>query len=63
MKHKTVVAATLTILCVPLAGHAADCSYKVTVTPPLSKNWSVETGNSDAHDHKEPRPRHAAAPL
>ena len=54
MKHKTVVAATLTILCVPLAGHAADCSYKVTVTPPLSKNWSVETGDSDAHDRKEP---------
>ena len=33
------------MLCVPLAGHAAECSYKVTVTPPLSKNWTVETGD------------------
>ena len=53
MKPKTAVVA-LTILCVPLAGQAAECSYKVTVTPPLSENWTVESGDFDQHDRNEP---------
>ena len=53
MKSKTALAA-LTILCVPLAGQAAECSYKVTVTPPLSENWAIESGDSDQDDRKEP---------
>jgi hypothetical protein len=53
MKCKTSVAA-LMILCVPLGGQAADCSYKVTVTPPLSKNWTVASGDSDQDDLKWP---------
>jgi CHASE2 domain-containing sensor protein len=54
MKHKMVIVVALTILCVPLAGHAADCSYKVTVTPPLSKDWTVEWGDATQPDRKEP---------
>jgi CHASE2 domain-containing sensor protein len=53
-EHKTVIVVALTILCVPLVGHAADCSYKVTVTPPLSKDWTVEWGDATQHNRKEP---------
>src|SRR5579872_3587626 len=54
MKRKTAVAA-LTMLCGPLAGHATECSYEFTVTPPLSKNWTVETGEFD-HRDEPPKP-------
>ena len=64
MKHKTVIVVALTILCVPLVGHAADCSYKVTVTPPLSKDWTVEWGDFGEHDLNEPPdPGRSAASL
>jgi hypothetical protein len=53
MKSKTALAA-LTILWAPLAVQAAECSYKVTVTPPLSENWAIESGDFDQDDRKEP---------
>ena len=54
MRSKTAVVA-LTMLCGPLAGHATECSYEFTVTPPLSKNWTVETGEFD-HRNEPPKP-------